>query len=232
MACVLLLLPPPSTEWDISVSASYRSDDHPRLDVSLILSDTLYRLAAIMLDLTQAYTGCPSSSLQFLHLPRETLLVGLLLYLQSSAGSNLACHQLYPFADSVVVLNARTLAFVRALAFWEVYPSTRHLAQSVQCLAVENGMKLVRNLSLLSVLSRRYGGRTLLLNWGGENSRRKSRHEFAPRSAASAPLHGRSIYRLVANLELPARASLFLTRAGRRISWPPCSRMVPVRHSK
>ncbi|EIW64094.1 WD repeat-containing protein [Trametes versicolor FP-101664 SS1] len=77
-----------------------------------------------MLDLTQAYTGCPSSSLQFLHLPRETLL-------------------LYPFADSVVVLNARTLAFVRALAFWEVYPSTRHLAQSVQCLAVENGMKLV-----------------------------------------------------------------------------------------
>ncbi|KAI0652289.1 WD repeat-containing protein [Trametes meyenii] len=61
-----------------------------------------------MLDLTQAYTGCPSSSLQFLHLPRETLL-----------------------ANSVVVLNARTLAFVRALAFWEVFPSTRHLTQSV-----------------------------------------------------------------------------------------------------
>ncbi|KAI0639823.1 WD repeat-containing protein [Trametes polyzona] len=77
-----------------------------------------------MLDLTQAYTGCPSTSLQFLHLPRETLL-------------------LYPFADSVVVLNARNLAFVRALAFWEVFPSTRHLAQSVQCLTVENGMKLV-----------------------------------------------------------------------------------------
>ncbi|KAI0673553.1 WD repeat-containing protein [Trametes maxima] len=77
-----------------------------------------------MLDLTQAYTGCPSSSLQFLHLPRETLL-------------------LYPFADSVVVLNARTLAFVRALAFWEVFPSTRHLTQSVRCLTVENGMKLV-----------------------------------------------------------------------------------------
>ncbi|KAI0361166.1 WD repeat-containing protein [Trametes cingulata] len=77
-----------------------------------------------MLDLTQAYAGCPSSSLQFLHLPRETLL-------------------LYPFADSVVVLNARNLAFVRALAFWEVFPSTRHLAQSVQCLTAENGMKLV-----------------------------------------------------------------------------------------
>ncbi|KAI0778601.1 WD repeat-containing protein [Trametes elegans] len=77
-----------------------------------------------MLDLTQAYAGCPTSSLQFLHLPRETLL-------------------LYPFADSVVVLNARTLAFVRALAFWEVFPSTRHLAQPVQCLTVENSMKLV-----------------------------------------------------------------------------------------
>ncbi|KAH9897985.1 WD repeat-containing protein [Cubamyces lactineus] len=77
-----------------------------------------------MLDLTQAYTGCPSSSLQFLHLPRETLL-------------------LYPFADSIVVLNARTLAFVRTLAFWEVFPSTRHLTRSVQCSAVENGMRLV-----------------------------------------------------------------------------------------
>ncbi|OSD03553.1 hypothetical protein PYCCODRAFT_1476945 [Trametes coccinea BRFM310] len=73
-----------------------------------------------MLDLTQAYTGCPSSSLQFLHLPRETLL-----------------------ANSVVVLNARTLGFIRALAFWEVFPSTRHLEQSVQCLTVDNGMKLV-----------------------------------------------------------------------------------------
>ncbi|KAI0375421.1 WD repeat-containing protein [Pilatotrama ljubarskyi] len=77
-----------------------------------------------MLDLTQAYAGCPSSSLQFLHLPRETLL-------------------LYPFADSIVVLNARNLAFLRALAFWEVFPSTRHAPQSIQCLTVENGMKLV-----------------------------------------------------------------------------------------
>ncbi|KAI0721213.1 RAVE protein 1 C terminal-domain-containing protein [Cerioporus squamosus] len=77
-----------------------------------------------MLDLVQSYTGCPPSSLQFLHLPRETLL-------------------LYPFADSVAVFNARTLAFLRALAFWEVFPSTRHIAQSVQCLTVENSMKLV-----------------------------------------------------------------------------------------
>ncbi|RDX52017.1 hypothetical protein OH76DRAFT_1400924 [Lentinus brumalis] len=77
-----------------------------------------------MLDLVQSYTGCPPSSLQFLYLPRETLL-------------------LYPFADSVAVFNARTLAFLRALAFWEVFPSTRHISQSVQCLTVENSMKLV-----------------------------------------------------------------------------------------
>ncbi|RPD64989.1 hypothetical protein L227DRAFT_635288 [Lentinus tigrinus ALCF2SS1-6] len=77
-----------------------------------------------MLDLVQSYTGCPPSSLQFLYLPRETLL-------------------LYPFADSVAVFNARTLAFLRALAFWEVFPSTRHISQSVQCLTVERSMKLV-----------------------------------------------------------------------------------------
>ncbi|KAH9944024.1 RAVE protein 1 C terminal-domain-containing protein [Epithele typhae] len=77
-----------------------------------------------MLDLTQAFAGCPPSSLSFLHLPRETLL-------------------LYPFADSVVIFNARTLAFIRALALWEVFPSTRNTLQSVQCLTVENSMKLV-----------------------------------------------------------------------------------------
>lgn len=77
-----------------------------------------------MLELGQSYTGCPPATLQFLLLPRETLL-------------------LYPFADSVAVFNARTLAFVRALAFWEVFPSTRHIAQSVKCLTVENSMKLV-----------------------------------------------------------------------------------------
>ncbi|CDO73196.1 hypothetical protein BN946_scf185007.g251 [Trametes cinnabarina] len=95
-----------------------------------------------MLDLTQAYTGCPSSSLQFLHLPRETLLASLLHICNHTCFDPLPL-KLYPFADSVVVLNARSLTFVRALAFWEVFPSTRHLEQSVQCLTVENGMKLV-----------------------------------------------------------------------------------------
>ena len=60
--------------------------------------------------------------------------------------------KLYPFADAVVIFSARTLAFVRALAFWEVFPSTRNSSQSVQCLAVENGMKLVRETSFYPAL--------------------------------------------------------------------------------
>ncbi|KZT72790.1 hypothetical protein DAEQUDRAFT_704451 [Daedalea quercina L-15889] len=77
-----------------------------------------------MLDLLQAYTGCPTTSLQFLALPRETLL-------------------LYPSLDSIIIVNARTLAFLRALAFWEVFPGTRHTAGFVRCLTVDSGMKLV-----------------------------------------------------------------------------------------
>ncbi|OCH96047.1 WD repeat-containing protein [Obba rivulosa] len=77
-----------------------------------------------MLKLLQSYTGSSPSDFQYLALPHETLL-------------------LYPSADSIVLLNPRTLAFVRALAFWEAFPSTRGLSDPVQCLAVEPGMKLV-----------------------------------------------------------------------------------------
>ncbi|TFY65144.1 hypothetical protein EVJ58_g2168 [Rhodofomes roseus] len=77
-----------------------------------------------MLDLLQAYTGCPTTGLQFLALPRETLL-------------------LHPSLDSIIILNARTLAFLRALTFWEVFPGTRHIAGSVSCLTIDSGMKLV-----------------------------------------------------------------------------------------
>ncbi|KAI0963718.1 hypothetical protein AcW1_000718 [Taiwanofungus camphoratus] len=77
-----------------------------------------------MLELLQAYTGHPISGLQFLILPRETLL-------------------LYPLTDSVVILNARTLTFLRALAFWEAFPGTRHGGDFVKCLSIDHGMKLV-----------------------------------------------------------------------------------------
>lgn len=76
-----------------------------------------------MLELLHAYTGCPKTGLQFLVLPRETLL-------------------LYPSVDCIVVLNSRTFAFLRALAFWEAFPGARLSNDSVRCLAIDPGMKL------------------------------------------------------------------------------------------
>lgn len=77
-----------------------------------------------MLDLQQSILGSPSGALQHLALPVEALV-------------------LYPSADSVIVLNARTLAVVRVLAFWEAFPSTRHSAESVSCVSVDSDMKLI-----------------------------------------------------------------------------------------
>ncbi|CCM05189.1 uncharacterized protein FIBRA_07398 [Fibroporia radiculosa] len=77
-----------------------------------------------MLELLQSYPGRPTSGLQFLALPQEILL-------------------LYPSADSIVVLNAHSLVFLRALAFWEAFPGMRHSYMSVQCLSIDAGMKLV-----------------------------------------------------------------------------------------
>ncbi|GBE78251.1 hypothetical protein SCP_0111340 [Sparassis crispa] len=76
-----------------------------------------------MLELLQSYTGSPTTTLYSLALPREILL-------------------LYPSGDSVVILNARTLVFVRALAFWEAFPGTRHRKDPIQCLTIDPGMKL------------------------------------------------------------------------------------------
>ena len=52
--------------------------------------------------------------------------------------------KLYPSLDSIIVLNARTLAFIRALAFWEAFPGAIHANQAIRCLAIDPGMKLVR----------------------------------------------------------------------------------------
>lgn len=77
-----------------------------------------------MLELLQAYTGCPVTGLQHLVLPSQTLL-------------------LYPLGDSVVLLDARTLHLVRALAFWEAFPRTLHTKESIRCVSVDGSMKLV-----------------------------------------------------------------------------------------
>ncbi|KAG2150167.1 RAVE protein 1 C terminal-domain-containing protein [Suillus cothurnatus] len=77
-----------------------------------------------MLDLLQTFTGCPIGALHQLVLPHVTLI-------------------LYPSADTVVILDASTLNLVRVLTFGEIYPGTRHLNQTISCVAVDSAMKVI-----------------------------------------------------------------------------------------
>ncbi|KLO15044.1 hypothetical protein SCHPADRAFT_871712 [Schizopora paradoxa] len=77
-----------------------------------------------MLDLVDSFVGGPSADVHILTLPKEILLV-------------------YAFADCVVLLDAETLEFCRALAFWEVFPGTRESHQHVRRISIEPGMKLI-----------------------------------------------------------------------------------------
>ncbi|KAI0307694.1 WD repeat-containing protein [Multifurca ochricompacta] len=77
-----------------------------------------------MLNLVRAFTGSPSSTLHFLRLPTETLL-------------------LYSFADTVVILEAISLHLVRALAFSQVFPGRDPTSSRIVSLAVDSALKLV-----------------------------------------------------------------------------------------
>ncbi|KIM47847.1 hypothetical protein M413DRAFT_417307 [Hebeloma cylindrosporum] len=77
-----------------------------------------------MLQLQQTLTGYPAAGVQYLLLANESLL-------------------LYSSADAVIILNARTLALVRVLAFWEAFPGTIHSKERISCLSVDSGMKLI-----------------------------------------------------------------------------------------
>ncbi|KAK0208168.1 RAVE protein 1 C terminal-domain-containing protein [Desarmillaria ectypa] len=77
-----------------------------------------------MLNLQKSYLGAPTTRLHHLVLPHETLL-------------------LYSAADAVVILNAATLKLRRVLAFWEAFPSLIHTPDSVSCISVDSGMKLI-----------------------------------------------------------------------------------------
>ncbi|KAF8273891.1 WD repeat-containing protein [Lactarius quietus] len=78
-----------------------------------------------MLDLVRAFHGSPSSTscLQVLCLPTESLL-------------------LYPSADTVVILDATSLRFLRALAFSQVFPGASANC-NITSLAVDPAFKLV-----------------------------------------------------------------------------------------
>ncbi|OCB85636.1 hypothetical protein A7U60_g7286 [Sanghuangporus baumii] len=77
-----------------------------------------------MLELVHAFVGCPSSDVHILTLPNEILLA-------------------YAFADCVVILNARTFAFMRALTFREVFPSARDTSEHIRRVSIEPTMKLI-----------------------------------------------------------------------------------------
>ena len=62
-------------------------------------------------------------------------------------------NQLYASADAVIILNARTLALVRVLAFWEAFPASMHAKDFISCISIDSGMKLVRHFRLISFLS-------------------------------------------------------------------------------
>ena len=102
-----------------------------------------------MLNLHKTYPGCPSAGLHHLVLPQETLLVRYSPFFPCLQRPD--CRQIYPFADAVVILNARSLSLVRVLAFWEVFRQTLHTADKVSCISVDPGMKLVRSLPSSSV---------------------------------------------------------------------------------
>ncbi|TCD69890.1 regulator of (H+)-ATPase in vacuolar membrane [Steccherinum ochraceum] len=95
-----------------------------------------------MLNFLRAYTGCPTTGLQHLVLPRETLLASPLPFI-SSAHIFSSYSQFYPSSDSIIILNALSLAFVRALAFWEAFPGALHSKDVINRVSVDPGMKLV-----------------------------------------------------------------------------------------
>ncbi|KAF8634403.1 hypothetical protein AX15_000855 [Amanita polypyramis BW_CC] len=76
-----------------------------------------------MLQLTHHYAAFPAAALHFLVLPPPLVL--------------------YPSADAVLVLDAQSLALLRVLPFWHAFPATRHANQSISCITIDAGMKLV-----------------------------------------------------------------------------------------
>ena len=102
-----------------------------------------------MLQLQQTCTGFPAAGVQHLILQQEAFLVRSIFssYINYLSTSN----QLYASADAVIILNARTLALVRVLAFWEAFPGTMHTKDSITCISIDSGMKLVRQSLLFSL---------------------------------------------------------------------------------
>ncbi|TFK30799.1 WD repeat-containing protein [Coprinopsis marcescibilis] len=77
-----------------------------------------------MLQLQQTCTGYPAAGLQFIQLPKETLL-------------------LYPSVDAIIIRNAQSLVLRRILAFWEAFPGSIKARETISYMSVDSGMKLI-----------------------------------------------------------------------------------------
>jgi hypothetical protein len=97
-----------------------------------------------MLDLVRAFPGSPSSAfpIHTLCLPTESLLVSQPCPLTPFPCSH-SHPQLYPSADTVVILDATSLRFLRALAFSQVFPGAGANC-NITSLAIDPALKLVR----------------------------------------------------------------------------------------
>ncbi|KAF8578745.1 hypothetical protein K439DRAFT_1361373 [Ramaria rubella] len=51
--------------------------------------------------------------------------------------------QLYPSADTLVILDARTLSLLRILAFWEAFPAAANVRGKIKVVATDAGLKLI-----------------------------------------------------------------------------------------
>jgi hypothetical protein len=72
--------------------------------------------------------------------------------------------QIYPSADSVVILDAISLRLVRTLAFSQVFPGRDHASARITSLAVDPALKLVRisypiTMGFVPILHRRWSQR-------------------------------------------------------------------------
>ncbi len=102
-----------------------------------------------MLDLVRAFPGLPptASPIHTLCLPTESLLVS---QSRSFSSSHLPSCQLYPSADTVVIHDATSLRFLRALAFSQVFPGAS-AKSDITSFAVDPAFKLVRTPHTMSL---------------------------------------------------------------------------------
>ncbi len=97
-----------------------------------------------MLDLVDSFVGGPSADVHILSHTQGDSLGAFLVFQREFIDRTLAVRSMHS-PICVVLLDAETLEFCRALAFWEVFPGTRESHQHVRRISLEPGMKLVCN---------------------------------------------------------------------------------------